>query len=955
MALYAANAAPHGYQRLQPAAGHSRDGAPRGSDGSETEDASSSTSSSSVGGGSSSSVSPASAKSPAGPPPRRNDRRRCCCPQVLAGAGAALVLGGAIYAGYIATTRSDGRVAIAVGRRGGDRERRARRLVVLAHNDVYKLVGRRQSAHIYVGEVRASAAATVVDLCAQDHAGCFPGALVGVAGVNVSRQKLASAKVPGLQEPLLIRRKPREHFAAPEEAVPEATFGNVFDLGLTAQALRRHWEQEERTAVLFVHGGDFLGPSWAALRWKGEHMVSLMNHMGVDLAAFGNHEFDFQRGCPPENASSAAEEELPTDLCLAHRMQQSNFRWLGANVRSSAKDAALLGSDVLGGALPLRPSPSLAPLPQRSAERAPRALASALARLPRNPRAFPTKAGETSRDPHINPGGRFRQFVEGVGDVCFVGTTDATAARQSDSGGNVLLDDDHEVALAELRRARASACAAVVLMTHSDMGRDILLWHAAAMENVAPEVILGSHDHKQAILRLEHPLKPGQFTYLSHLGSDAHLLGELILDFADTGRGDSERAPAIDLRFRVLPVLEGRVSRAGREKYCGAFVDPLSWGCEDWWGNFSAVYGFYAGDVQAMARKKLPLIFRGVYDTAGVRQRETRAGNMLADLSRRAVHADVVHIAAGEIRGDLLVNSSVGQRLSVLSVAEEFPFGDTLGVVEATCLQLVALAHEVTASVRAGRGSALPVLSGLETRYDDRTGELVRVTLVGQRHVRGAMDLRSSEETSMQASLPTPLWDLRQGFLMNPRKKFKLASNQYGLESGADSRLILGLAANLAFVESMCRTSKNGTIDDAWLKLLRSHAPHGASIRCVDGLPSIDYYRALRLAHGATYLPAAVLAQAAAWPGAADIAAGLAAAVSGGADDFVRLLRPAEVQDGRRVLLWRAEACTRAGFRCEQGPAHDEAVVREIHAAKWETVGGESREELERYFGIFPC
>eukprot|EP00928_Gymnodinium_smaydae_P039864 TRINITY_DN27146_c0_g1_i1.p2 TRINITY_DN27146_c0_g1~~TRINITY_DN27146_c0_g1_i1.p2 ORF type:complete len:171 (-),score=31.70 TRINITY_DN27146_c0_g1_i1:62-547(-) len=151
MALYAANAAPHGYQRLQPAAGHSRDGAPRGSDGSETEDASSSTSSSSVGGGSSSSVSPASAKSPAGPPPRRNDRRRCCCPQVLAGAGAALVLGGAIYAGYIATTRSDGRVAIAVGRRGGDRERRARRLVVLAHNDVYKLVGRRQSAHIYVG------------------------------------------------------------------------------------------------------------------------------------------------------------------------------------------------------------------------------------------------------------------------------------------------------------------------------------------------------------------------------------------------------------------------------------------------------------------------------------------------------------------------------------------------------------------------------------------------------------------------------------------------------------------------------------------------------------------------------------------------------------------------------------------------------------------------------------
>ena len=39
--------------------------------------------------------------------------------------------------------------------------------------------------------------------------------------------------------------------------------------------------------------------------------------------------------------------------------------------------------------------------------------------------------------------------------------------------------------------------------------------------------------------------------------------------------------------------------------------------------------------------KTLPISFRGVYDTANVRIRETRAANLMADLSRIGAGADL--------------------------------------------------------------------------------------------------------------------------------------------------------------------------------------------------------------------------------------------------------------------------------------------------------------------------
>ncbi|MFQ5445453.1 MAG: bifunctional metallophosphatase/5'-nucleotidase, partial [Saprospiraceae bacterium] len=76
----------------------------------------------------------------------------------------------------------------------------------------------------------------------------------------------------------------------------------------------------ENANVLTVLAGDFLNPSligtlkYEGERIKGRQMVEVMNELGVDVVAFGNHEFDVK------------ENELQS------RIDESFFEWLGTNV-----------------------------------------------------------------------------------------------------------------------------------------------------------------------------------------------------------------------------------------------------------------------------------------------------------------------------------------------------------------------------------------------------------------------------------------------------------------------------------------------------------------------------------------------------------------------------------------------------------------------------------------------
>jgi 5'-nucleotidase / UDP-sugar diphosphatase len=76
----------------------------------------------------------------------------------------------------------------------------------------------------------------------------------------------------------------------------------------------------ENPNTFLVMAGDFLNPSLLGTvkvegeRLRGKHMIDVMNVMGVDLATFGNHEFDLK------------EEELQM------RLNESEFDWTSANV-----------------------------------------------------------------------------------------------------------------------------------------------------------------------------------------------------------------------------------------------------------------------------------------------------------------------------------------------------------------------------------------------------------------------------------------------------------------------------------------------------------------------------------------------------------------------------------------------------------------------------------------------
>lgn len=68
---------------------------------------------------------------------------------------------------------------------------------------------------------------------------------------------------------------------------------------------------------LFVLPGDLLGGSPLAEFDSGHSIIDILNHLDVDAACLGNHEFDFG----PEK--------------LMERQAESQFAWLGSNVRSN--------------------------------------------------------------------------------------------------------------------------------------------------------------------------------------------------------------------------------------------------------------------------------------------------------------------------------------------------------------------------------------------------------------------------------------------------------------------------------------------------------------------------------------------------------------------------------------------------------------------------------------------
>jgi len=205
----------------------------------------------------------------------------------------------------------------------------------------------------------------------------------------------------------------------------------------------------------------------------------------------------------------------------------------------------------------------------------------------------------------------------------------------------------------------------------------------------------------------------------------------------------------------------------------------------------------------------------------------------------------------------------------------------------------------------------------------------------GMRHRKGLSDQRKK---------PTVIWQRGEGFLVDPLGKYALCGNQYASESGDDARRGLALAANMAFVEAICRQRVAATISTTKFNVLGVKRP--AAVKCDAGIPELAYYQALEAAYNPKYLPPSLIS--AAWKKVAPPTG------ASRKDPFAALLQPeiSTSKSGRMLNLWSQKSCQHQGITCQQGPVHDKALASVIRTSKRGSVGGESRSVLETYYGM---
>ena len=91
------------------------------------------------------------------------------------------------------------------------------------------------------------------------------------------------------------------------------------------ETIHKELLKENPNTFMFM-AGDFLNPSlignlkFEGERIKGKQMIEVMNAMNFDLVTYGNHEFDL------------------SDKLLQSRMNSSNFKWIGTNLKHKTKD-----------------------------------------------------------------------------------------------------------------------------------------------------------------------------------------------------------------------------------------------------------------------------------------------------------------------------------------------------------------------------------------------------------------------------------------------------------------------------------------------------------------------------------------------------------------------------------------------------------------------------------------
>jgi 5'-nucleotidase len=421
---------------------------------------------------------------------------------------------------------------------------------------------------------------------------------------------------------------PSLHAAAPAERSASLVILQLNDLyditpvekgrkgGLARVATLRDRIAAEAPHSIFVLAGDFLSPSTMSSMFQGSQMVAALNAVGLDLATFGNHEFDF---------GSAVTQE---------RMKESRFTWVSSNI--------------------LEPETGL-------------------------------------------PFGGAASFVlreYGGVRVAFLGLTTPETHTLSKGAAGLTFLDPIQTAKDVVARARRVKADVIVALTHQDMADDKRL--AAAVPEI--DLILGGHEHTPLDARVAR-------TLILKTGSDAVALGRIDV-LVTLGKGGRR----VETTWKLLPVTDEIPEQPEVAAVVKRYADLTA-----------AALNVGVGET------KLPLDTRSEM----VRTRESAVGDLVADLMRDALGADVALVNGGGIRGNAVFPAGPLRRDDVLKI---LPFANKVVKLEVSGEVLrAALEHGLSQFEKtAGR---FPQCSGLRLSFDPTRpvgSRLVSVTVGGQ-------------------------------------------------------------------------------------------------------------------------------------------------------------------------------------------------------------------------------
>ena len=386
--------------------------------------------------------------------------------------------------------------------------------------------------------------------------------------------------------------------------------------GLARVATLRDRIAQESPHVAFVLPGDFLSPSTMSSMFQGGQMVATLNAIGLDLATFGNHEFDFG-----------------TDV-TRERIRESRFTWVSAN---------LLDPDTglpFGGAVPFV----------------------------------------------------LREY--GGIRVAFFGLTTPETHTLSKGARNLKFLDPVEAAKDMVARARRAKADLIVALTHQDMADDKRL--AAAIPEI--DLILGGHEHVPLDARVGR-------TLILKTGSDAVFLGRT--DVTVTVGREGRR---VESKWELMPVTEEIPAKPEVAALVKQYEDVMA-------AQLNVVVG----------ATSLPLDSRNEI----VRTQESAVGNLITDLMRTAMQADVALVNGGGIRGNAVTPAGDLRRGDVLKI---LPFANKIVKIEVTGETLRAALESGLSQVERTAGR-FPQVSGIRYTFDPKRPagtRLVSVTVGGR-------------------------------------------------------------------------------------------------------------------------------------------------------------------------------------------------------------------------------